>query len=244
MRLSGLFSPSIPDETALMVEGEPVTVKVRVSARARHYRLTLDPRGDAILTVPARGRWREAERFLAGHGDWLAERRRRLGPVVVFADGARIPVRGVPHRIVATGRVRGRVQIEGTAGEPLLLVPGDAPHLPRRLTAWLKAEAATDLDAACARHAGRLGVTVAAIRLRAQSTRWGSCASSGVLNFNWRLILAPDFVLDYVAAHEVAHRVEMNHSPAFWAAVRKTLPEMERGRDWLKQHGRALLAIG
>ena len=91
-------------------------------------------------------------------------------------------------------------------------------------------------------HAARLGVTVKSIRMRSQSTRWGSCSSSGTINYNWRLIMAPPFVLDYVAAHEVAHLVEMNHSAAFWATVKRTLPDMERGRAWLKAHGRALMA--
>jgi hypothetical protein len=78
--------------------------------------------------------------------------------------------------------------------------------------------------------------------MRSQATRWGSCSSSGTINYNWRLIMAPPFVLDYVAAHEVAHLVEMNHSAAFWATVKRTLPEMDKGRAWLKAHGRALMA--
>ena len=80
--------------------------------------------------------------------------------------------------------------------------------------------------------------------MRSQSTRWGSCSTTGRLNFNWRLVLAPPFVLDYVAAHEVAHLVEMNHSEAFWATVERTLPGMERGRAWLKAHGRQLMVYG
>ncbi len=81
-----------------------------------------------------------------------------------------------------------------------------------------------------------------AITLRSQSSRWGSCSSSGNINYNWRLILAPPHVLDYVAAHEVAHLVEMNHSAAFWTTVERTLPDMARGRAWLKAHGRDLMA--
>ena len=80
--------------------------------------------------------------------------------------------------------------------------------------------------------------------MRSQSTRWGSCSTTGRLNFNWRLVLAPPFVLDYVAAHEVAHLVEMNHSDAFWRVVEKTLPDMERGREWLRVNGRELMVYG
>ena len=85
-------------------------------------------------------------------------------------------------------------------------------------------------------------VEVRQVRLRSQSSRWGSCSSTGNINYNWRLILAPPHVLDYVAAHEVAHLVEMNHSPAFWATVERALPDMDRGRAWLKAHGRDLMA--
>src|SRR5690606_39060472 len=125
-----------------------------------------------------------------------------------------------------------------------LLVPGAPEHRARRLTDWLKAEAERDLYARVRVHARMLGVTVTALRLRAQATRWGSCSSNGSLNFNWRLILAPPFVLDYVAAHEVAHLVEMNHSRAFWDTVESTCPDMARGRAWLKAHGRQIMVYG
>jgi predicted metal-dependent hydrolase len=108
---------------------------------------------------------------------------------------------------------------------------------------WLKGEAARELKLRSAYHAARLGVEVRSITMRDQASRWGSCSSRGSLNYNWRLILAPPFVLDYVAAHEVAHLVEMNHSAAFWATVKRTLPDMERGRAWLKAHGRELMAF-
>jgi predicted metal-dependent hydrolase len=80
--------------------------------------------------------------------------------------------------------------------------------------------------------------------MRSQATRWGSCSTTGRLNFNWRLVMAPSYVLDYVAAHEVAHLVEMNHSDKFWAVVEQTLPTMEKGREWLREHGRQLMVYG
>ena len=113
------------------------------------------------------------------------------------------------------------------------------------MTDWLKAEAQRDLAARVRVHARRLGVTVNGVRLRSQATRWGSCSAAGNLNFNWRLVMGPaQFVLDYVAAHEVSHLVEMNHSPAFWKTVERTLPDMERGRAWLKTNGRQLMIYG
>lgn len=233
-----------PETVDAAIGGEAVTVKVRVSARARSYRLSLPHQGGPVLTVPTHGRWPEAEAFLRRHHGWLEARLRRRPAPLVFAHDAVVPLRGVPHRIRATGLLRGQVTLAEEAGEALLLVPGAPEHLARRLTDWLKREAQRDLAAASARHAATLGVTVKGIAMRSQSTRWGSCSSTGRLNYNWRLVLTPPFVLDYVAAHEVAHLREMNHSPAFWARVRQALPDMERGRAWLKAHGAAVMNYG
>jgi predicted metal-dependent hydrolase len=233
-----------PQSVEAHVDGRPVAVSVRVSTRARHYRLSIPHSGGPVLTVPRHGRWTEAEAFLQRQTHWLAARLKRAPEAVAFADGELVPVRGVPHRIVATGAVRGRVTSAAAEDEPALHVPGAAEHQARRLTDWLKREAGSDLRARAAFHAKRLGVTVTSLQLRDQSSRWGSCSSSGRLNFNWRLILAPPFVLDYVAAHEVAHLCEMNHSRAFWDTVKRTCPDMERGRAWLKAHGRELMAYG
>ncbi|HVX81678.1 MAG TPA: SprT family zinc-dependent metalloprotease [Devosiaceae bacterium] len=233
-----------PEMTEASVDGRTVEIAVRVSTRARSYRLSIPHQGAPILTVPRYGRWSEAEAFLDRQTGWLAARLKRTVQPVSFSSGARVPVRGVEHVIVPTGRIRGQVEIGERNGFPALYVPGEPAHRPRRLADWLKSEAQRDLERRVAVHAGRLDVTVKSVRLRSQTTRWGSCSSRGNLNFNWRLVLAPRFVLDYVAAHEVAHLVEMNHSEAFWATVAATLPTMEKGRAWLKVHGRELMAYG
>jgi predicted metal-dependent hydrolase len=194
--------------------------------------------------VPTDGKLREAQGFLDRHAGWLHARLQRATQPVPFAEGSIVPVRGLHHRIVATGSVRGRVEQTAGPDMPLLRVPGAPEHRARRLTDWLKTCAQDDLERQVAIHAQRLGVKVGSIRLRSQASRWGSCSSTGNLNFNWRLVMAPPFVLDYVAAHEVAHLVEMNHSAAFWKTVERTLPEMERGRAWLKANGRQLMAYG
>ena len=220
-----------------------VSVAVRTHARARSYRLSLPHSGMPVLTLPPGGRWSDAQAFLQRQSGWLAERLEAAQAPVSFAHGVLVPLRGVPHRIIATGKLRGRVEPGELDGEKLLFVPGEAAHHARRLVDWLKSEAARELKLRSAYHAERLGVVVASITMRDQASRWGSCSSRGSLNYNWRLILAPACVLDYVAAHEVAHLVEMNHSAAFWATVKRTLPDMERGRAWLKAHGRELMAF-
>ncbi len=241
-----LFSkaPKIPEATVVSIDGKPVEITVKVSARARSYRLTVPHHGNPVLTLPQSGRWAEAEGFLGRHAGWLAARLRRSAPRTAFADGETVPLRGVPHRIHATGRLRGRVEVAEIDAELCMLVPGEAAHIPRRLTEWLKAEAQRDLAERSGIHAATLGVVVKSVSMRSQSTRWGSCSSTGRLNYNWRLILAPPFVLDYVAAHEVAHLVHMNHSPSFWRAVTHALPDMERGKAWLKAHGKVLMGYG
>jgi predicted metal-dependent hydrolase len=240
-----LFRRKFPETAEALIDGEIVAVTVKVSERARSYRLSLPHAGDPVLTVPSYGRWQEAAAFLDRQVPWLAERLRTQDRPVAFVAGNVVPLRGVDHVIRATGRVRGQVEIGETAsGNPALFVPGDPEHRPRRLTDWFRSEAQHDLNARVKVHARRLGVEVGTVRLRGQATRWGSCSASGNLNFNWRLVLAPSFVLDYVAAHEVSHIVRMDHSRAFWKTVERTLPDMERGRDWLKVNGRQLMIYG
>lgn len=230
----------LPESTGIELDGALVSVAVRTHARARNYRLTISRSGEPVLTLPPNGRWSEAEAFLNKQRHWLAARLKRAPRPVAFADGTQIPLRGEPHVIEATGQLRGQVSVE----DGRLLVPGSPEHMARRLTDWLKKEARSDLSARSAYHAERLGVKIKTINLKSQATRWGSCSTRGNLNYNWRLILAPPFVLDYVAAHEVAHMREMNHSPAFWDRVSETLPDMERGRAWLKAHGAELMVYG
>lgn len=239
-----LFARKIPETTLAAIGGQEVLIAVKVSDRARSYRLTVPHSGPPVLTVPRHGKWADAQAFLGRHNGWLEQRLKRAVPRVPFAEGARIPLRGVPHLVTATGRLRGRVEVAHDAGAPLLLVPGAPEHHARRLEEWLKVEAHRDLSERSAIHAGTLGVVVRSVAMRSQATRWGSCSSTGRLNYNWRLILAPPFVLDYVAAHEVAHLVHMNHSVSFWRSVEQALPDMSRGRTWLKAHGKELMAMG
>jgi predicted metal-dependent hydrolase len=129
-------------------------------------------------------------------------------------------------------------------GERLLCVAGHAPHLHRRVSDFLRREAKHELEAASRRHARELGLDVRRVNVRDQSSRWGSCSSTAVLSFSWRLILAPSYVLDYLAAHEVAHLVEMNHSARFWRVVNRLIPGHERAKAWLDAHGADLHRYG
>lgn len=228
----------------LMIDGQAIVVPVRRSARARRMILRMDAaRGGPVLTLPAQGKLAEARRFLDTHSGWLANRLARLPQARPFADGTIFPLRGEACRIVHRGG-RGVIGLEGTPGERQVIVPGAAAHLPRRLTDWLRGEARGDLLAAVSDRAATTGARIGALRVGDAKSRWGSCTRRGVLSFSWRLILAPPFVLEYLAAHEVAHLGEMNHGPAFWRLVARLDPDFKTARAWLKVHGPGLHAIG
>ena len=199
---------------------------------------------EVVLTIPPRGSLKEARAFAQKHGAWIAARLNRLPKAAPFAHGLEVPLRGITHRIVYRPG-RGTVWIEEDGnGSRLLCVAGEPPHLDRRIADFLKREARHDLDAASRRYARKLGVEIKRISVRDQSSRWGSCSNNGVLSFSWRLILAPSFVLDYLAAHEVAHLVELNHSPRFWRLLKRINADCERAKAWLDLHGTDLHRYG
>ncbi len=232
------------DHLTQMIDGQAVIVPLRRSARARRMILSMDAaRGSPMLTLPAAGNLAEARRFLETHSNWLAKRLARLPEARPFAGGTLFPLRGKDCRIVHRGG-RGVICLEATPDARCVIVPGEAGHLSRRLTDWLRREARSDLAAAVKCPAAMIGAKVSALRIGDAKTRWGSCTRRGVLSFSWRLILAPPFVLEYLAAHEVAHLGEMNHGPAFWRLVARLDPDFETARAWLKTHGPGLHAIG
>jgi len=187
----------------------------------------------------------EARDFAQKHGGWIAARLGRLPDAAPFAHGIVVPLRGVSHRIAHRHGARGTVWTEvDESGERLLCVAGYAPHIDRRIGDFLRREAKRDLEIASRHFATELGVQVKRVAVRDQSSRWGSCSTTGVLSFSWRLILAPNMVLNYLAAHEVAHLVEMNHSARFWRLVQRICPYHERAKGWLDVHGTDLHRYG
>lgn len=238
--------PSEPQAIQIVFDRSIYVVRVRRHRQARRYTLRIQSATrEVVLTIPPRGTLAQARDFAQKHGAWIAARLDRLPRAAPFADGTVVPLRGMPHRIVHRRITRGTVWTEVDAsGEQLLCVAGDAPHVDRRVADFLRREARRDLDTASRRFARELGVEIKRVAVRDQSSRWGSCSTTGVLSFSWRLILAPDFVLDYLAAHEVAHLVEMNHSARFWRIVQKLCPDHARAKVWLDLHGADLHRYG
>jgi len=224
----------------------PVEVRRHPSARRLTLRVSRTRRA-VIVTLPIQCDIGEASSFVSRNIEWVRERLNSLPRPVPFRDGALLPLRGEFHRVVFTGkREPGRVvQRQPTEiGLPELHVSGRAEHGARRLRDWLFDEARHDLDERVLHHARSLGVAPKRITVRDQATRWGSCSTTGVLSFSWRLILAPARILDYVAAHEVAHLKEMNHGPQFWTLVARSMPTMKEAKRWLQLYGLDLHQYG
>lgn len=223
-------------------------IEVRRHPKARRLTLRISrTRRAVIVTMPVQCDLGEAGSFLSRNIEWVRERLDSLPKPAPFRHGAILPLRGEFHRIVFTGRrAAGHVVqlLPAALGLQELLVSGRTEHAGRRLRDWLFEEARRDLDARVLVHARKLGVTPKRIVVRDQSSRWGSCSTTGVLSFSWRLVLAPARVLDYVAAHEVAHLAEMNHGPRFWALVQRTMPSMKEAKSWLQLYGLDLHQYG
>lgn len=220
-----------------LTTGQVVTV--RRSARARRMILRVSRTdGAAVLTLPPGATEADGARFVHDRAAWLGRTTAAMPAPAVVMAGASLPVAGTVLTITpASLRVP---RIEGTT----LLVPLGRDPGPV-LAAWLRERARTALGPACAAYAARLprgARPLTAISLRDTRSRWGSCTSDGRLMFNWRLAMAPPVVLDYVAAHEVAHLARMDHSPAFWQVVAGLCPDHDASRAWLRRHGPSLQA--
>jgi hypothetical protein len=193
------------------------------------------------LTLPRGVPIGPALRFLEAQRGWVAARLQALPPPVPFAEGAMVPVLGVLHRVRReTDPMAPLVVIAG--GE--IRVKGDPAHLARRLRDHLAAFARDDLARRARPLALTIGHKVARVSVRDTRSRWGSCSGTGNLSFSWRLVFAPDPVVDYVVAHEVAHLAEMNHGPRFWRLVESLVPDTRTPRLWLKQHRSRLFSYG
>lgn len=222
--------------------GVGAPVSIRVSPRARRVGLRIDAAERKVELVLPRGVPASSGlRFLHDQRGWIAARLAALPRREPFADGATVPILGVPHRIrreldpaaapvaVADGEIR---------------VRGDPLHIGRRVRDHLAALARDELARRARPLAAQIGRKIARVSVRDTTSRWGSCSSSGNLSFSWRLIFAPQPVVEYVVAHEVAHLAEMNHGPRFWRLVEVLAPGHAAPRAWLRRHRSRLLSYG
>ncbi|TCL00593.1 hypothetical protein BXY66_3236 [Shimia isoporae] len=213
----------------------PVTVVLRHSSRARRISLRVSRLdGKVTLTVPKGVREREALGFAHEKADWLRAQLSKQPDLVQVSPGAMLPVGGRLRQIVP-GKGRSVV-----LGLDEIAVPGDAGRAGARVQGFLRELARNRLAEAVDHYAAQLGRKPTRMTLRDTRSRWGSCSSAGALMFSWRLVMAPEDVLDYVAAHEVAHLQEMNHSKAFWDQVERIHGDYKAQRKWLRDQGQEL----
>ena len=244
------------DSYHLCLEDLARPVLVKKSPRAKRMTLRVSPtKRDVILTIPRSTGAGKAGAFVEQHIDWLNAQLDGLPTPVPFQHGTLIPYQGEVHQLVFCGPRKRKQSGQGVVSvQPAdelaseaklsLHILGSVDHAPRRLTDWLKKQARLKIAGQVDVHAERLGLTYTRLGIRDQTSRWGSCSSNKTLSFSWRLIFAPAHVLDYVAAHEVAHLREMNHSDRFWKLVEKTLPDYGNARQWLRENGQDLHCYG
>lgn len=217
---------------------EPEIEVVR-HARARRMRLSVDPRsGKVKLTLPPRASLKKGMDWAREQQGWIAVQQAKMPEARPFEPGTRIPLGDAEVEIVWPAPGAGRTP--RLAGDQLLC-GGPREGLEKRIERWLRQAALDLLSEETAEYAERAGVSVTKVSIGDPRGRWGSCASSGQIRYSWRLLLAPSFVRRSTVAHEVAHRIHMNHSPAFHRVVAELYEgDPERARAWLKRNGSGL----
>ena len=217
---------------------------VRVSPRAQRLVLKLSATGDGIeLVLPRRVPLATARDFVERNRGWIEARLEALPPRNLFADGSEVPILGEDHLIRHMGVKslgRGAVWIEDNE----IRVVGDPAYLSRRVRDHLKALALREFSERARNLASVIGKPVERVTVRDMKSRWGSCSSTGSLTFSWRVVLAPEPVLHYLVAHEVAHLAEMNHGARFWRLVEQLAPGAEKQRAWLRRNRVRLMRYG
>lgn len=224
----------------IAVAGRALPVALRRNARARRLTLRLAPDGSEVrLTLPRWCSTGEALAFAAARADWLAEQAARVPGQAPPKPGGTVLHRGDTLLIEWSEHGRRAPRREGDS----IIVGGPATNLPARIQRWLERDAAAALCADVAHYAGRAGIAVPEVRLTRARRRWGSCSSGGTVRINWRLIQAPDMVRRSVVAHEIAHCLHFDHSPAFHAALARIFDgDLAQADAWLKENGRSLYA--
>lgn len=223
------------------LHGRDVTLRLCFNRRARHISLRVDEKwGGVDLILPGRNARSEGLEFAHEKSLWILRQLDALPTRVPFVDGAVIPILGSDHVVRHQPGAHGSVWLSGNE----IHVAGAAPHVSRRVTDWLKKNAREEIRKRAELDARSVGRKISRLSVRDTRSRWGSCSEDGHLSFSWRLILAPETVLSYVVAHEVAHLAELNHGGRFWKLVDQLCPGNKVPRYWLKRYGATLHRYG
>jgi predicted metal-dependent hydrolase len=230
---------------SLDLKGRCVEVKFVRNHLSRRIILRLDQDLDnaedgLVITLPNHTSVEQGLELCRNKADWVLERLDSLTPRIILTDGAVVPLGGVDHTITHVAEKYGLVIVK----EKKIFVHGKLEHLGRRVKDWFAKEAKSRIQIKVYKKSSTLGCSPGRISIRDTKSRWGSCSYKGNLSFSWRLVMAPEAVLDYVVAHEVSHLVEHNHGPQFWKLVQTISEDMIESRKWLKLHGEGLHRIG
>ena len=232
------------NESAINYSGKSIPYKVRISARVTRLRITVSSTG-VTVTLPRGVPQREAELFLRQHLDWvstqLEKAARNPKPSPLPADV--ILWHGQPTQMVRIEEAdrKTRMKVEAANGKLNVYLPAKSKIKTRSaVEAWMRAESRAEIETTVRELARRMGAHPRAISIRDQRTRWGSCSTLGNLSFNWRLVMTPPAIMQYVIIHELAHLFEHNHSADFWAIVARFFPDYKKARSWLRKNASAL----
>jgi predicted metal-dependent hydrolase len=220
-----------------------VSVKVRLNPRARRLIVKVHPStGEVAVIAPSERSVSKALDFARQEGDWIAGRLARVPEPVYLEPGDTVLFKGALYVLRLSPDQRGGVWVDNETTRRTIRISGRREHAPRRVEDWLKKQARSHVTRRVNALAAELGVNIRRITVRDAASRWGSCSTSGALSLSWRLIMAPNSVLSYVCAHEVAHLKEMNHGTRFWRLVDRLVGEEEAltAQAWLRDNGTEL----
>ncbi len=219
-----------------------VEVFMRRSLRARRVSVRISGHKGVELVIPKNMSIDRATKFLYSREAWVLSQSKWVPKIeqIPFIEGAQIPICGQKYTITHSGSLRGITRLE----DDRLIIAGATESLTRKTKIFLKSMAQKEIEAYSAGFAQKLGIKYSRITLRDTTSRWGSCSHNKTLSFSWRLIMAPNDVLEYVVAHEVAHLLEMNHSDKFWKVVGSICPDYKIRRKWLRDNGANLHVYG
>lgn len=237
------FTPFKQETPVLEIGGRAVPLRLVRNARAKRLILKVEhSTGEVVVVGPSERSLKKALDFAARERAWIEKSLANVPPRIPFGSGTVFPLRGRSTQIVHTPQARRGVIHDHVLDA--LFVSGQQDFMGRRVQDWLKREARIDLAREVVRYVQMIDRPLPKMAVRDTTTRWGSCSASGTLSFSWRLVLAKPDILSYVAAHEVAHLVHMNHSKKYWSLVERLYGPYDRAEAWLSAEGTLLHRYG
>lgn len=224
---------------------EDLTARLSVNPRARRLSIRIDARaGEAVLIAPSERKLAEVVAFARTKTSWMRERLAERPQGAPIQPGAVIDLFGRPTRLVAIGGA-GAARLTEDADGPLIVSGGEGEAYARRVENLFKRVARETLQTRTDVHLRTLGQRPVRMSIADPKSRWGSCSPHNrSIRYSWRVVMAPPAVIDYLAAHEVAHLVHADHSPAYWSVVQRLVGDHRPHRKWLRENGPALHAVG